>query len=530
MGLLDALFPQQDGGFLDFLKRNANAAVANDPGGLSSDTAQYGSPMGYQPSQVQSAPLQPPQGMPQQPQTPTALAPPTQPMGAPQTPAMAPTAAPSQGGFMPFYQNMHGGGGLIGSIIAGVTGQRNDPQGIALQQQAQVANQTARALIGKGVPQDVAIAAVQPGNTEMLKQLVDQAFGAPKAPTVLGEGHVWNPKTGKVEVAYEPADKIPSGFSKGDDGNMHFIPGGPADPSYLRLAEAQKKDPNAVHVLGKGGELYKVDEKGVPTIVHKNDEGADASLDDATTTMMAKQYLAGDRSVMQNLGRGAQGSANIVKLRGAIKAEADKQGLDGEGIAQRMVDYVGDTARERTAATQEGRMAPAGIEAHGAIQLGRIASDAVPRGNWVPINKAIQAYQEGTSDPALRAFGSANTTIINTYARAINPNGVGTVADKEHARQMLSTADGPAAYKAVLDQLEKEIEMAHQSPSQARTGFRQERAGRLSGNPVSPTLPNLTATPAQNGAPPPPQPGEVQGGYRFKGGSPADKNNWEKVS
>lgn len=97
----------------------------------------------------------------------------------------------------------------------------------------------------------------------------------------------------------------------------------------------------------------------------------------------------------------------------------------------------------------------------------------------MPVNKAIQAYQKNTSDPALRAFGAANTTIINTYARAINPNGVGTVADKEHAREMLSTADGPDAYNAVLDQLSKEIEIAHQSPATARGAFKSERAQRM---------------------------------------------------
>lgn len=536
MGLLDALVPYSDGGgLLDFLKRNAMSQ--SFPSGLPSDQAQYDAPQmpaAYAPGQVQAAPLAPPmqapqmapQGMPQ-PQMSSAA-----PGPGPAMPAPAPVQAPQMPAGGNAWSNFFNRGADAlsslsqgGSLLGAVRGQYDDP----LSQQTRISNQTARALIAKGVPQDVAIAAVQPGNTELLKTLIDRSFGAPKPPTVIGEGHIWNPQTNKVEQAYEPSDKIPSGFRKTDTG-MEPTPGGPADPAYMRLVEAQKKDPNAVHVLGKGGELYKVDEKGVPTVVHKNDEGADASLDDPTATMMAKQYLAGDRSVMQNLGRGAQGSANIVKLRGAIKAEADKQGLDGEGIAQRMIDYVGDTSRERTAATQEGRMAPAGIEAHGAIQLGRIASDAVPRGNWVPINKAIQAYQEGTSDPQLRAFGSANTTIINTYARAINPNGVGTVADKEHARQMLSTADGPAAYKAVLDQLEKEIEMAHQSPSQARAGFRQEREGRLSGNPVSPTLPNLTGTPTQKSAPTPPKPGEEQGGYRFKGGNPADKSNWEKVS
>ena len=30
---------------------------------------------------------------------------------------------------------------------------------------------------------------------------------------------------------------------------------------------------------------------------------------------MAEQYLAGDKSVFQNLGRGAQGAANVVALR-----------------------------------------------------------------------------------------------------------------------------------------------------------------------------------------------------------------------
>ncbi|NBW15584.1 MAG: hypothetical protein EBR82_47120 [Caulobacteraceae bacterium] len=34
----------------------------------------------------------------------------------------------------------------------------------------------------------------------------------------------------------------------------------------------------------------------------------------------------------------------------------------------------------------------------------------------------------------------------------------------------------------------------------------------------------------ETSAPQVPQPGEVKGGYRFKGGNPADKNNWEKVS
>lgn len=266
-------------------------------------------------------------------------------------------------------------------------------------------------------------------------------------------------------------------------------PNSPATKAFILTGKLPGSDTAGPKAIPMGGAL--VDSSG--KVLFKN--GGDSSLDDDTASMMARQYLAGDRTVLQNLGRGGQGSANLVKLRTKIREEAYRQGLDGNAIAQRMIDYTGDTSRERTAATQEGRMAPAGIEAQGAIDLGRAASAKVPRTNWVPVNQALQAYQRGTSDPALRAFGSANTTIINTYARAINPNGVGTVADKEHAREMLSTADGPEAYSAVLDQLSKEIEMAHQSPAKARAGFKTERDARLNGKqPATMDQPNVTSS------------------------------------
>ena len=56
-----------------------------------------------------------------------------------------------------------------------------------------------------------------------------------------------------------------------------------------------------------------------------------------------------------------------------------------------------------------------------AIPQAIAASDAVPRESWVPVNKAIQAYQAGTSDPKLAAFAVANLQIGELWARAMNP-------------------------------------------------------------------------------------------------------------
>lgn len=226
MGLLDAIVPYSDGGgLLDFLKRNASAAIANTPGEMPSDQAQYSDPsqQPYAPGQIQASPLAPPQQpqlgwnspwpqdnmrWPQGPIGAPSQAPAAQGSPVPQQPAMQPPAPQSGGqpGFTTALQNFHGGGGLLSSIMAGVTGQRNDPTAVAQQQQAQVANMTARALIGKGVPQDVALAAVQPGNTEMLKTLISQNFGQGSyAQETDKDGNVWNvnKQTGQKTVALQ---------------------------------------------------------------------------------------------------------------------------------------------------------------------------------------------------------------------------------------------------------------------------------------------------------------------------------------
>jgi len=83
------------------------------------------------------------------------------------------------------------------------------------------------------------------------------------------------------------------------------------------------------------------------------------------------------------------------------------------------------------------------------------------------------------------------------------------VADKEHAREIFSTATGPEAYKAVLDQIAKELEAARKSPGQVREEF---RSGTTGGGTLAP-----------------PKPGTVENGYRFKGGDPGKPESWEKV-
>lgn len=208
---------------------------------------------------------------------------------------------------------------------------------------------------------------------------------------------------------------------------------------------------------------------------------ADPTLPPDTLKMMAQQYLAGDKTVMQNLGRGAQGAANIVALRKAITDEATTQGMTGPQIAAKMAEFAGTMAGQRTAGTRIANIEMASNEAESLIPLARDASSAVARSGLLPFGKAQIMFNEQTNNPAMRKFAAANNALVNVYSRAISPSGVPTVSDKEHARHLLSTAMDQQSYLAVLDQMERELSAARHAPQAVRSAF----SANVTGTPMS---------------------------------------------
>jgi hypothetical protein len=225
MGLFDTYDPTtyqgSQGGLLDRILASVAAAPTNaGPGfpALPSD-AQASAPAAPQP---QNAPIavgdyQMPRigsgfpGFPEHdPQTGDTVAPvmqqPAAQPAAPMPQTAAPVAAPSIGdNLMTGYQNMRHGGGLIGSIVAAATGQRNDPQAeLRVQQQKQV-QQLSAALTGAGIPQEKAqqLAMIHAIDKEAGKALIEKALGPPQAAPEYG----WDSKTGKAVHLYTPEQK-----------------------------------------------------------------------------------------------------------------------------------------------------------------------------------------------------------------------------------------------------------------------------------------------------------------------------------
>lgn len=227
----------------------------------------------------------------------------------------------------------------------------------------------------------------------------------------------------------------------------------------------QSKDGTLLRVNKDTGQVVPMDTKDVSKV---GADTAKSGLSASTISTMADQYLAGDKSVVQNLGRGNQGRADLDALRNTIAEKMKAQGVSGKDQATKMAEFSGLTAGERSLGTRAAQMGMAVDEAQRIMPLALKASEAFPRTQFVPLNKAIAAVAAGTGDTNVARFVAANQSLINVYARAMSPTGVPTVSDKDHAREMLNTAQTKEQYKAVLDQMKQEMDAAQKAPGDVK--------------------------------------------------------------
>jgi hypothetical protein len=278
--------------------------------------------------------------------------------------------------------------------------------------------------------------------------------------------------------------------------NFEYAPTHPGFAEYQKShgAESTKSHvlgPNGVLVDNSGKELYKappaagsvqpVDENGNPTFTRA----------DYVNANLERQ---GNYSWRAGLSRAPGGAAAIMRAQTlAAQLGDDDAASEAQTRNANHAGLAGQTQEQKTLGASNANMSQAALEAEGAMQLARKASDAMPRGDWTPINQVKQFYQNASSDPKLGALQAANLTFGNTYARAINPKGVGTDADREHVATLLNTATGSDSYNAKLDQLHSEINLAKESPAAAMALLARNRRDafeRQRGNtPSAPAAP-----------------------------------------
>ena len=204
--------------------------------------------------------------------------------------------------------------------------------------------------------------------------------------------------------------------------------------------------------------------------VYGNNE---SQLPPETIDQMARQAMAGDTSVFMNLGRGAQAGENIVAVRKRMAELNAAAGETGVQQANRNAEFFGAKASQRTLGTKQANIELAATEFEQVLPIIQKASQAVSRTNYPDLNRVIQAFEQKTGDPNVVAFGGGINTLVNLYARAISPQGVGTVSDKDHARELLSKAWSQGQFDAAVGMMKQEITAALNSPARVREDMRK---------------------------------------------------------
>lgn len=268
-----------------------------------------------------------------------------------------------------------------------------------------------------------------------------------------------------------------------------------------------------------------------------------SAFDPAETQFLAEQLLNGDTSVMQNLGRGAQGAENVAAIRkAAVRIARERWGDQGPAMAaQRVAEAMGNKAAQRALGTRAANFGLAHNEALATAELVEQYSAAFPRTEFVPINKLWAMVAEGTGNVQIKQLDAAINSLVQTYSRAMAPTGVAPLTAQEHARALMRTVNTHAQLVGVVNTLKAEMERAGASVGKTRDDIREEAvrapasAPAAAGHGGSPTpAPQTQPAPATQAAGPSPiapnlRVGDVFRGHEYLGGDPRLPSSWKKV-
>lgn len=264
----------------------------------------------------------------------------------------------------------------------------------------------------------------------------------------------------------------------------------------------QQLDQNDKRLTGYLANVAGMNQKRQADITDKKNRGVDPE----TARFMAQQYVdTGDKSVFTGMGRTAGDMAVLRKAVREYAQEIDpatgKPRASPAQVSAKVAEFNGFMSEERALGNRQAAIDTAAGEAARVIPIALDASNAVPRSDWVPVNKIIQQGKIMTSNKELAKFGQANLTLANVYSRAMNPTGAATVSGRDHALEQLGTATSQDAYDGVVDIISQEIDAALSAPPAIRKEVQEEIAngGKLDHESIMKKLmrQNAAADPAR---------------------------------
>lgn len=252
-------------------------------------------------------------------------------------------------------------------------------------------------------------------------------------------------------------------------------------PANIKRAEAFKKQAQAYR--SKANEATRIEQKDRQLdqaderikLALERAKATQAPLPEDAVNFVADQIIRGNSQAGAGLARNQVAKAQIIT---AYTRLARQRGMDPGDVNAAINEFQGLQQASRTLGARSANIDVAAEELAQFILPAEKASAAVPRTNFVPINRLIQ-LGEAQWSPEQAAFVAANRSVINAFA-ALASRGVPTVHGTEEAEKMLSTAQTHEQYKAVLKQLWTEAQAAIEATKNVRKHVREAVTGESS--------------------------------------------------
>lgn len=168
-------------------------------------------------------------------------------------------------------------------------------------------------------------------------------------------------------------------------------------------------------------------------------------------------------------------SRNISIIAGTLAMDPNAN------LKEMAIDSASSMAASKSLAVISANVLSASNEADNMIRIIRKYNPLVSRGQYPDLNAIQVAVDKKTGGTDIVALNTAINGAVNAYARAINPKGVATVSDKNHAREILNSAYSKGQLDTILNVMQEEMAAAKRSPGEASQILKALRRPQSSG-------------------------------------------------
>jgi hypothetical protein len=172
-----------------------------------------------------------------------------------------------------------------------------------------------------------------------------------------------------------------------------------------------------------------------------------------TIRTLGEQVLAGNYKALTRLGED-----NRVAVWDYIGKKEKDLGLPSGFILQSEAEQEARKTAEREYGRMDARRNTAGNTFLAGASTLIDLSEQMPRDHYYSVNEILNFSKKQMQDPQLSRLNAAVNTAVNEYANAITTSASGaTVSDKQHARELLSSAQDHESLKGALQTMTQEV-------------------------------------------------------------------------